>query len=61
MQFFKLKDYLHSWSVWVLALLAVLPQINDQLQLVAANATATYTSILALIGLLVRAIKQKKT
>lgn len=59
MQFFKLKDYLKSWSVWVLGLLAILPQINEQLQLVAENATATYTSILALIGLLVRAIKQK--
>ena len=59
MQFFKLKDYLKSWSVWVLGLLAVLPQINEQLQIVADNATSTYTSILALIGLFVRAIKQK--
>lgn len=60
MQFFKLMDYLKSWSVWVLALLAVLPQLNEQLQLISHNATATYTSVLALIGLLVRAIKQKK-
>lgn len=59
MTFFKLKDYLKSWSVWVLGLLVALPQINEQLQIVEDNATATYTSVLALIGLVVRAIKQK--
>lgn len=59
MTFFKLKDYLKSWSVWVLALLTALPQVNDQLQLVSDSATATYTSVLALIGLVARAIKQK--
>lgn len=58
MKFFKLKDYLNSWSVWVLTLLTVLPQINEQLQVVTDNTTATYTSVLALIGLIVRAIKQ---
>lgn len=58
MKFFKFNDYIRSWSVWVLGVLAAWPQINDQLQIVATSAESTYTSVAALVGLFVRAIKQ---
>lgn len=58
MKFFKFTDYIKSWSVWVLGALAALPQINDHLQIVAQDSASLYYSALALVGLVVRAIKQ---
>lgn len=63
MQFFKLKDYLRSWSVWVLGSVTVSPILNDQFGIFNYIVPAEYQpmaiSLLGAVGLVVRAIKQK--
>lgn len=63
MQFFKLKDYLKSWSTWVLGLVTVTPVINDTTgifnMIIPQDHQSTAVSILGAIGLILRAIKQK--
>lgn len=63
MQFFKLKDYLRSWSVWVLGSITVSPVLNDQFgifnHIVPTEYQPMAVSLLGALGLVVRAIKQK--
>lgn len=63
MQFFKLKDYLKSWSVWGLSLITVAPVLNDQTGILSAVIPEKWQpmaiSILGAITLIARAIKQK--
>jgi len=63
MQFFKFKDYVRSWSVWVLGAIATLPMINEQTGIIDAIVPDQHkplaVSILGAIGLVARAIKQK--
>lgn len=58
MKFFKLIDLLKSWSMWVFGLIAILPQVADQLQLLGQQGNATLTTILAIVGILARSVKQ---
>lgn len=44
MQFFKFKDYIRSWSTWVLGAVPVTPVLSDQF---------------SVVGLIARAIKQQ--
>lgn len=64
MQFFKLKDYFKSWSVWVLGLVTVTPVLNDQTGLISTLIPEQYQplalSVLGAIGLILRAIKQAR-
>ena len=63
-KFFNLKDYLRSWSVWVLGLVTVAPVLNDQTGIISALVPAdkqdVAISILGAIGLIARAIRQQK-
>lgn len=63
-RFFSLKDYLKSWSVWVLGLVTVAPVLNDQTGIISALVPAdkqdVAISILGAIGLIARAIRQTK-
>lgn len=63
MQFFKFKDYIRSWSTWVLAGVAVTPVLDANVQAVAdflpENWKPYFITALGIIGLIARAIKQK--
>ena len=63
MQFFKFKDYIRSWSTWVLAGVAVTPVLDANVQTVADmlpdNWKPWFITGLGVVGLVVRAIKQK--
>ena len=62
MQLFKFKDYIRSWSTWVLAGVAVTPVLDANVQAVADllpdNWKAPFITVLGVVGLVVRAIKQ---
>lgn len=64
MQFFSFKDYAKSWSTWVLSAVAVTPVLSDNVQAIANFLPETwkpyFVSALGVIGLIVRAIKQKE-
>lgn len=63
MQLFKFKDYVRSWSTWVLAGVAVTPVLDANVQAVADmlpdNWKPWFITGLGVVGLVVRAIKQK--
>lgn len=63
MKFFKLKDLLHSWSVWGLSAITVLPILTENTEWVSAVVPPKYQpmaiSILGAATLLARAIRQK--
>lgn len=63
MQLFKFKDYIRSWSTWVLAGVAVTPVLDANVQAVADmlpdNWKPWFITGLGVVGLVVRAIKQK--
>lgn len=63
MQFFKFKDYVRSWSTWVLAGVAVTPVLDANVQVVAdllpENWKPYFVTALGVVGLVVRVIKQK--
>lgn len=62
--FFGLREYLKSWSVWVLGLVTVAPVLNDQTGFISAivppDKQDLAVSILGAVGLIVRAIRQSK-
>lgn len=64
MQLFKFRDYARSWSTWVLSAVAVTPVLSDNVQVIANLLPETwkpyFISALGVIGLIVRAIKQKE-
>lgn len=63
MQFFKLKDLAKSWSTWVLGAVTVVPVLDSNLEAVSNFIPAEYKpwfiTGLGILGLVVRAIKQK--
>lgn len=63
MQLFKAKDYLRSWSTWVLGAVTVTPALDAIIQPIADLLPESwkpwFISGLGIIGLVVRAIKQK--
>ena len=63
MQFFNFKDYAKSWSTWVLAGVTVTPILDANVQAVAdflpASWKPDFVTALGVVGLIVRAIKQK--
>lgn len=63
MKFFKFKDYIKSWSTWVLAGVTVTPMLDTNVQAVADmlpdNWKPYFITGLGIIGLVVRSIKQK--
>ena len=63
MQFFKFKDYIRSWSTWILAGVAVTPVLDANVQAFAdflpENWKPHFITALGVIGLIARAIKQK--
>lgn len=63
MKFFGFFEYIKSWSVWVLGVITALPLVFDQTTVltelfpnVDQNALI---SVLGVLGLIVRAIKQR--
>lgn len=60
MKFFKLSNLLQSWSMWIFGLIAVLPQVAEQLQLLGQQGSNTLSTALALLGIVARSIKQPK-
>lgn len=63
MQLFKFKDYIKSWSTWVLAGVTVTPVLDANVQgiadLLPENWKPYFITGLGVLGLIVRAIKQK--
>nr|DAR54703.1 MAG TPA: hypothetical protein [Caudoviricetes sp.] len=63
MQLFQLKDYLKSWSTWVLGAVTVVPVLDANVQAIAdllpANWKPYFITTLGVVGLVVRAIKQR--
>lgn len=63
MTFFKFKDYIKSWSTWVLSAVTVTPVLEANTGWVSAIIPSNWQpfaiSILGAIGLVARAIKQK--
>lgn len=63
MQFFKFKDYIKSWSTWVLAGVTVVPVLDQNVQAIADFLPESwkpyFITALGILGLAVRAIKQK--
>lgn len=63
MQFFKLKDYLRSWSTWILAGVTVTPILDANVQAIADILPATwkpyFVTALGVVGLILRSIKQR--
>lgn len=63
MQLFKFKDYIRSWSTWVLAGVTVTPVLDANVQAIAdflpENWKPYFITGLGILGLIVRAIKQK--
>lgn len=64
MQFFKFKDYMRSWSTWVLGAVTVTPILNDNVSWITNIISEQYKgyaiTALGIIGLVVRAIVQPK-
>lgn len=62
MEFLKPKDYVRSWSTWVLATFATAPVLDHLTGIVTYVVPAPYqplaVSLLGAVGLVVRAIKQ---
>lgn len=62
MKLFNFKDYIRSWSVWVLGAVTVAPVLNDQTGIFTTLIPERYQpiaiSILGIVGLIARAIKQ---
>lgn len=63
MQLFKAKDYLRSWSTWVLGAVTVAPVLDTHVETLAnmlpENWKPYIVTGLGILGLIVRAIKQK--
>lgn len=63
MQFFKFKDYIRSWSTWILGAVTVTPVLNSTYEPLFAfipDAWKPYVlSALGVLGLVARSIKQK--
>lgn len=63
MELLKFKDYIKSWSTWVLGAVTVVPVLNRNVEVVANLLPESWKSYfitaLGVIGLIVRAIKQK--
>lgn len=63
MEFYKAKDAIRSWSNWVLAGVAVTPILNANVEAVAnllpENWKPYFITLLGVVGLVVRQIKQK--
>lgn len=63
MQFFKFKDYIRSWSTWVLGAVTVTPVLSEQFSVVNNLVPEQYRpyviTALGVIGLVARSIKQK--
>lgn len=63
MQLFKFKDYIRSWSTWVLGAVTVVPVLDANVQAVAdflpENWKPYFITGLGVIGLVARIIKQK--
>ena len=64
MKFLKFKDYVRSWSTWVLAGVAVTPVLDANVQAVAdllpENWKPYFVTALGVVGLVARLIKQPK-
>lgn len=61
MKFFKFKDLIQSWSVWVLGVVTVTPVLNDNTTLftfIPDEYKPIAITVLGLLGLAVRAVKQ---
>lgn len=63
MQFFKFKDYIRSWTTWVLGAVTVTPVLSDQFNvisnLVPESLRPYVITALGVVGLVASAIKQK--
>ena len=63
MQFFNLKDYLKSWSTWILGAVTVVPILDANVETVANFLPESwkpyFVTVLGIIGLVARSIKQK--
>lgn len=63
MQFFKIGDYIRSWSTWVLGAVTVTPVLSDQFSVISNLVPEQYRpyviTALGVVGLIARAIKQK--
>lgn len=63
MQFFKLKDYLKSWSVWAMSGIAGFATLDFSTTFLDQFIPEQYKPVvyagLAFLGLIVRSIKQK--
>lgn len=63
MQFFKLKDYLRSWSTWILAGVTVTPILDANVQAIADILPTAwkpyFVTALGVVGLILRSIKQR--
>lgn len=65
LEFFKINDYLRSWSTWVLGAFVGGPILDHFTGIISALVPVQYQplviSILGTIGLILRAIKQRNT
>lgn len=63
MQLFKFKDYIRSWSTWVLGAVTVVPVLDANVQAVAdflpENWKPYFITALGVVGLVARIVKQK--
>lgn len=63
MQLFKFKDYIKSWSTWVLGVVTVVPVLDANVEAVAnflpEHWKPYFVAVLGIIGLIARSIKQK--
>lgn len=63
MLLFKFKDYIRSWSTWVLGAVTVTPVLSEQFSVISNLVPEHYRpyviTVLGVVGLIARAIKQK--
>ena len=63
MQLFKFKDYIRSWSTWVLGAVTVTPVLDANVESVAnflpEHWKPYFVTALGVIGLIARSIKQQ--
>lgn len=63
LSFFTFEQYIKSWSTWVLAGVTVTPLLDSHMQAVAdllpENLKPYFITTLGILGLIVRAIKQR--
>lgn len=63
MQFFKFKDYIRSWSTWILGAVTVVPVLDKAYEPIfnfLPDSWKPYAlSALGVLGLVARSIKQK--